>query len=256
MVQILTLIDMNIPDDYIAFARYFEITQLNFDFFDFLTIQDEMAGDNEAVGERSLTNLNFSNSNLIIEYFYFIIILIIIGISHATFKFIVKGKTFDDDDSYLKIVVDFLKNGFEYKVYINLLLYTSLMTLTISWNQIIGVNFDRALNGIGFFISLIWFLALSASLIIPTLLASLKSKTNKVVNGPVTEEIVPESLSFLDKLKISFNYGLRDTKLSNYYNAIFIGRRALIAFILITFSVPVLQLCLFIVISIAYTAYI
>ena len=126
LVQILTIINMNIPDDYIAFARYFEISQLNFNFFDFLTLQEEMETKtrrNLMAGERSLLNLNFQSSNLFVEYIYFFVILILIIISHFVFKIIMRNKELEEE-STLKIIADFFKNLFEFKIYINLILYT------------------------------------------------------------------------------------------------------------------------------------
>mmetsp|Transcript_8456 Transcript_8456/g.7472 ORF Transcript_8456/g.7472 Transcript_8456/m.7472 type:complete len:410 (-) Transcript_8456:47-1276(-) len=247
---------MNIPDDYIAFARYFEITQFNFDFLDFLTIQDALNDETKGeVGHRSQTNMNFSNGNILVEYIYLFLIISVVIASHVIFKLLIRKKTFQQD-SNLKIVIDFFNGIFEYKIYVNLVLYTSLIVFAVCWNQILGVKFNTVVNGIGFFVALLGFVGLTSGVGIPIFLASIKSKTNKIVNGAITEETIPEKLTFLDKFRDTINYGLKEKKICAYYNSVFLAKRIILAFALVTFSIPELQLIIFLLIQVAYTAYI
>lgn len=92
--------------------------------------------------------------------------------------------------------------------------------------------------------------------ILITILGFVKSKTNKVVNGPITEETTPANPNYLDKLKMTFMFGIRNHKLSRFYNSIFMIRRILVAFVLVTFTGKEAQLVFYIFVNILYTIYI
>ena len=258
VLQLVCLINTNVPDDYIAFARHFEITQLNMDFLDFIGIQESAKDnmENRNVGFKSLTNVNFHTGNLIIEYVYLALVLAVIGVFHLMFWLVFRKRKFDDD-SMIKKVVDFIRNILEFKVYLNLVIFTSLFTLSIAWNQILGANFDNVLNSLGLVFSFIWILAIFAFATVPLILTKVKPKTNKVVNGPVTEETIPENLTFVDKLKMNLTYGLKNTKFASIYYSVYMLKCILLAFFLTTFNVPEVQLAFYLLIlclSLVYIA--
>lgn len=159
------------------------------------------------------------------------------------------------DEGTLRQLCDTLKGFFEYTAYINLILYASLMMLILSWNEIIGTNFKTGFNGFSYFFSWIFFLFLLLVTAVPAILLRLKPVTNKIVNGPVTEEIIPENVSFLEKLKLTLTSSVKNTKYGSIYNTVFMSRRVLVAFVLVTFTAKEAQLVLYLFINILYTVY-
>lgn len=258
MVQILVIINMNVPDDYITYSRHFEITQLNFDFLDFIKAQDSIEGETRRhlqAGFKPLRNLNFNNGNFMDEYIYLFMLLLVIGLFHAVFRLLIRNRKFKED-TYTKRIVDFFKNILEFKLYIYLIFYTSLMTMTICWNQILGTDFSTVVNGIGYIIAIIWVIGIILLTALPTYLARVLAGSNKVVNGAVTEETLIENPKFIDIMRSSFVYGLKNTKASAYYYAMFLTRRILLAIVIVSFiNLPEAQLIFFLLINIAYTGY-
>ena len=83
MIQAVTLMNMNIPDDYIGFSKNFEVTSLTFDFVDFITLQDSLEDQtrrNLITGHKPLVNVGLPSGSLFVEYIYFFLLLILIGI--------------------------------------------------------------------------------------------------------------------------------------------------------------------------------
>lgn len=69
--QIMSLFNMNVPDNYVGYSQSFEVTKIDMKFMDFIKLQDGLAKGtrrNLSTGHVSLSNIGFSSGNFLVNY--------------------------------------------------------------------------------------------------------------------------------------------------------------------------------------------
>ena len=76
-IQILSMIDMNTPDNYVSYSQGFEVTKLDFKFVNFISLQSSLKDSTRRFlsnnDYKSMTNIGFGSSHFLVNYWYFLL---------------------------------------------------------------------------------------------------------------------------------------------------------------------------------------
>lgn len=91
-VQVMSLFNMNVPNEYVDYSLSYEITKIDIKFIDFIELQDSLntgARRNLDVGYTSLSNIGFYSGNFIVNYCYYFLLMVILVLVHLVVLWIV-----------------------------------------------------------------------------------------------------------------------------------------------------------------------
>lgn len=146
--QVLTLVNMNTPDNVVKTSKSFKTTRMDFYFVDpgfQSNIEDDTKRSLPSVytGYKDLSNIGFTNGSFLVNYLFFYIILAIVN------------KCCCSKQRNPRISKFFLKcqQLFEYGFYVHYFIFASLFIFIVALNEIFMPNFETATNIISFILA-------------------------------------------------------------------------------------------------------
>lgn len=196
MIQVIAIMNMDTPDDFIEFTKSFKINRWNLDFLDFITLKDAMEDGtrrNLKAGWKNLNNLEFKSGNLFTEYIYMTLFMIFVACFHAAYKLLLHFYK-PEEYSFASEIIKRITQTLEWSIYINIFLIISFMVAIVAWNEILGTDFNTGLNSFSYIVSLL--VAIFLVVLTGYLVAISITRRNKVI--PMDTE--------KDKKEIKFHY--------------------------------------------------
>ena len=169
-VQIMTLFNMNTPEDYVGFSKSFGVTKMDLFMGDFTGAQDgRESGTRRALssGYIPLYNVGYKSANFIINYLYFFILFGILGVSHLVLIIVLSSTSAGTSVKCTGRCLRAIRSAFEFYVYLYLLFFASLFIFLLTLNDMMVADFSTTLSRISFFVSAAFFILLVVLIFLP-----------------------------------------------------------------------------------------
>lgn len=273
-IQVMTLFNMNNPNDYISFSKSFGVTKLDI----FLGDMTDTQSDREAGTRRNLKsmhtpiyNAGYKHGSFIVNYIYYFILLGLLFILNMIIVVIVVFTRAGTTPRWPGRCMRAAKRAFEFYIYLYLLVYGSLFIFVLTLFDMIAANFSSAMTRASFAISILFFIFMIGLICLPFILmwtrATWMNKIKKIEqgvadeNGQKEEEVVndydaPTCIHWIiERLWLSYTYGFKANNYARAYFAIFMMKQLCYAIIFVCISNSTAQVVLFIITTFTYLLY-